>query len=59
MFCTLLLILGRPLVAGATHIVGGEVTYKCLGQDAAGNNQYEVTINIYQDCVGGDINAIT
>ena len=59
LFWTLLLIIGIPWCADATHIVGGEVTYKCLGQDAAGNNQYEVTINIYQDCVTGDINAIT
>ncbi|XZF15355.1 PKD domain-containing protein [Chitinophagaceae bacterium MMS25-I14] len=39
--------------AKATHIVGGELTYRCLG-----NNTYEVTINIYQDCINGDPNAI-
>jgi|LakMenEpi03Aug12_release.lakeMendotaPanAssembly.Ray.scaffolds.fasta_scaffold12861_7 gliding motility-associated-like protein len=30
----------------ASHIVGGEVTYICLG-----NNVYEFTINIYRDCL--------
>lgn len=32
----------------ATHIVGGEITYKCLG-----NNQYEVTLIVYRDCYTG------
>lgn len=39
--------------ANATHIVGGEVTYQYLGQ-----NRYQLRIDIYQDCVTGDINAI-
>lgn len=29
----------------AAHLVGGEITYKCLG-----NNNYEVTLTIYRDC---------
>ncbi len=32
----------------ATHIVGGELTYKCLG-----NNQYEITLIVYRDCYTG------
>lgn len=32
----------------ATHIVGGELTYKCLG-----NNQYELTLIVYRDCYTG------
>ncbi len=32
----------------ATHIVGGEITYKCLG-----NNEYEVTLTVYRDCYNG------
>jgi gliding motility-associated-like protein len=32
----------------ATHIVGGEVTYKCLG-----NNLYEITLVVYRDCYTG------
>ena len=29
----------------AAHIIGGEITYECLG-----NNQYEFTMKIYRDC---------
>lgn len=32
----------------ATHIVGGEITYKCLG-----NDQYEITLSVYRDCYNG------
>lgn len=32
----------------ATHIVGGEITYACLG-----NNQYEVKLSVYRDCFNG------
>lgn len=32
----------------ATHIVGGEVTYVCKG-----NNIYEITLTIYRDCFNG------
>jgi gliding motility-associated-like protein len=31
--------------AQAAHIIGGEITYVCLG-----NNQYEFTMRIYRDC---------
>jgi gliding motility-associated-like protein len=47
----LLLILGAILLhlpAGATHIVGGELTYECLG-----NDQYRITLNVYRDCFNG------
>lgn len=47
----LLLLAAYPV--GATHIVGGEVTYQCLG----GNN-YRVEIDIYQDCINGLPGAI-
>ncbi|MBS1945746.1 MAG: hypothetical protein JST98_11245, partial [Bacteroidetes bacterium] len=33
--------------ARATHAMGGELTYKCLG-----NNKWEVTLNFYRDCNG-------
>lgn len=32
----------------AAHIIGGEVTYRCLG-----NDDYEFTMTIYRDCNGG------
>ena len=36
----------------ATHIVGGEMNYTCLG-----NNQYEITLTIFRDCFNGSPNA--
>lgn len=32
----------------ATHIVGGEMTYRCLG-----NNDYEIKLQIFRDCYTG------
>ena len=32
----------------AAHIIGGEITYRCLG-----NGNYEFTMKIYRDCFGG------
>lgn len=37
----------------ATHLVGGEMFYKYIGGDAGGNNIYEITLYIYQDCLTG------
>ena len=36
----------------ATHIIGGEMTYVCLG-----NNNYEITLTIYRDCFNGGTNT--
>jgi gliding motility-associated-like protein len=36
----------------ATHIVGGEMNYTCLG-----NNEYEITLTIFRDCFYGNPNA--
>lgn len=33
----------------ASHIVGGEMTYKCLG-----NNRYEIALTIFRDCKNGN-----
>ncbi|MGQ0827456.1 MAG: gliding motility-associated C-terminal domain-containing protein [Bacteroidota bacterium] len=37
-----------PFTGYATHIVGGELNYKCLG-----NNQYEIRLRVYRDCFTG------
>ena len=34
-----------PYVLNATHLIGGEITYTCLG-----DNQYEIKVVIYRDC---------
>ena len=33
----------------ATHIVGGQLTYRCLG-----NNNYEIKLLLYRDCYNGN-----
>ena len=43
--------------ARATHIVGGEVTYKFMGS-ATGDNIYKVSLTIYEDCLNGSPSAI-
>jgi PKD repeat protein len=45
----LLFVLVLPTAAQATHIVGGEMNYTCLG-----NNQYEITLTIFRDCFYGN-----
>ena len=50
-----LLVIGSFMFSSnlsATHIVGGGLTYKCLGGD-----QYEVTLKLYRDCFFGASNA--
>jgi hypothetical protein len=42
----------------ASHIFGGDITYKYLGNPTAGTVRYEVTITIYQDCEVGLPDAI-
>ena len=34
----------------AKHIVGGEVTYECLGDAGPSDKRYRVTVTIYRDC---------
>ncbi len=46
----LLLVLFTTLIItkiNATHIVGGELTYRCLNH----NDLYEITLTIYRDCI--------
>lgn len=47
----ILLTLSSSLLK-ATHIVGGEMNYTCLG-----NDEYEITLTIFRDCYNGDPNA--
>jgi gliding motility-associated-like protein len=44
----LLAFLLLPFLSKATHIVGGEMTYTCLG-----NNLYEIKLTIFRDCYNG------
>lgn len=47
----MLFVIGSNQVS-ATHIVGGEITYRCLG-----NNKYEIILTVYRDCYYGDPNV--
>lgn len=47
LFFLLISVLGSVTVH-ATHIVGGEMTYVCLG-----NDNYQVTMTVYRDCQFG------
>lgn len=49
---TSMLLLAAAGGLRATHIVGGELNYSCLG-----NNEYEITLTIYRDCFYGNPNA--
>jgi len=48
-FCYILLayLLTIPM-ANATHMVGGEINYRCLG-----NNMYEISLTVFRDCDTG------
>lgn len=47
-FLFFFLLLATSYGARASHLVGGEMSYRCLG-----NNKYEVTLIIYRDCFSG------
>jgi gliding motility-associated-like protein len=42
-----------PFTVKATHIVGGEIGYRCLG-----GNQYEITLRVFRDCFNADPTAL-
>lgn len=47
-FLCIFFIAGITLKTNATHIVGGEITYRCLGGDV-----YQITLKLYRDCLNG------
>ena len=57
--CLLFLLLSLVLSTSsyAAHLIGGEMTYKCLGYTNGDPNtnsrRYEFTINVFRDCFGG------
>ncbi len=48
----MLMVLLLPSSAIASHIVGGDISYRCLG-----NDQYEVTLMVYRDCLNANPEA--
>ena len=51
-YFTLLVLFSFSLICSATHLVGGEMTYTCLG-----DNQYEIRLVIYRDCGPTNVNG--
>ena len=45
-----------PLAVQARHIIGGEITYQCLGPATGNNRQYRFTMKVYRDCAGQGAN---
>lgn len=48
----LILVVSKPFLY-ASHMVGGDITYKCLGK-----NQFQITLTLFQDCLNGSPQAI-
>ncbi|NNL91997.1 MAG: hypothetical protein HKO66_07185, partial [Saprospiraceae bacterium] len=48
MTISILLIVTNTTSVLGTHIVGGQLSYKCLG-----NDQYEITLTVQRDCENG------
>ncbi len=57
----LLLIIGLlllfPFSGKATHLIGGEITYQCIGYNETNDTySYEVTLTVYRDCGPANVN---
>ncbi|HRH65092.1 MAG TPA: PKD domain-containing protein [Bacteroidia bacterium] len=51
-FFLLFLILGCAQQSSASHSMGSDLTYRCLG-----GNSYEITLSFYRDCAGIDADS--
>jgi len=52
-FITLISFLAIIFHAQATHITGGDIQYRYIGDSTNVNHQYEVTLRVYRDCTPG------
>ncbi len=43
----------------ASHIIGGDINYRYIGDSSGVANQYEITLRIYRDCSGGNSTFIS
>jgi len=50
--CAFLVLLLFPALVEARHIIGGDITYECLGETSPGNKRWRFTMHIYRDCFG-------
>lgn len=51
-FMVLLASFLSPVVVQARHIIGGEITYECLGPGPGNSRNYRFTMKVYRDCNG-------
>jgi gliding motility-associated-like protein len=53
----MIFLLSATFSLRAAHLIGGEITYQCLGftngDPTTNTNTYEFTINVFRDCAGG------
>ncbi|HLF65187.1 MAG TPA: PKD domain-containing protein [Saprospiraceae bacterium] len=55
---TLIMIIGcllfcsAPVPVKAFHIIGGEITYRCMGPGDSGTMNYTFVMTVYRDCAG-------
>lgn len=49
----ILLMLTLCTSTWATHIVGGDISYECLGVQPSGETRYRVTMHVYRDAING------
>jgi gliding motility-associated-like protein len=50
--CALFALMCAPTLLAARHIIGGDITYVCLGNDGPNTKRYRFTMKIYRDCDG-------
>ncbi|MCW5922259.1 MAG: gliding motility-associated C-terminal domain-containing protein [Saprospiraceae bacterium] len=50
LFALLLSVVFFPASHFAMHIIGGEITYECLGDGPGNSRRYKFTMKIYRDC---------
>ena len=48
-----------PAMVEARHIIGGDITYVCLGETTPGMKRWRFTMHIYRDCYGNGANFDT
>ncbi len=52
-FIAFLAVLFFTTLAEAKHIIGGDITYVCLGETSPGVKRWRFTMHIFRDCLGG------
>ena len=43
------ILISKSIISFAAHLVGGEISYQCIGSNTIGNT-YEINLTVYRDC---------